>query len=81
MTLSVVGMLNYMGQQDNSAAGACFNGERTDAKIEDRNIDLSVDYLATMVKDDFSVANDGSYEEVSEDHQALAAIQSWDSEI
>lgn len=61
MTLSVVGLLNYMGGQQNDAS-ACFSGEKNDQQILDRGM-MANDYAKQLVRDDFSDANDGSYED------------------
>lgn len=59
MTLSVVGMLNYMGQQNDTSG--CFVGEKNDQKITDRDI-VASDYADLLMKDNLSEANDGSHE-------------------
>lgn len=65
ISLSVVGLLNYMGQAEVPDCSA-FNSEKNDEKIDDRNLDAA--YIpGVMIRDNLSDANDGSYDSDGED--------------
>ena len=65
ISLSVVGLLNYMGQAEVADCSA-FNSEKNDEKIDDRNLDAA--YIpGVMIRDNLSDANDGSYDSDAED--------------